>query len=66
MNLLKFKAKCVEANVSRMELCRLWKRNLKTVSNKMTGKTSITLDEAQRFSEYAKLSDDEKVEIFLS
>lgn len=66
MNLLKFKAKCVEANVSRNELCRLWNRNLKTVSNKMTGKTAITLDEAQTFAEFTNLSDTEKVEIFLS
>ena len=66
MNLLKFKAKCVEANVSRSDLCRMWERNMKTVSNKMTGKTAITLDEAQTFAKYANLSDTEKVDIFLS
>lgn len=67
MNLAKLKGTIVEKKISRNELCFLWGlKSTAAVSNKINGKTSITLDEAQRFSEYAHLTDREKVDIFLS
>ena len=66
MNLPKFRAKLAEKNIKVNDLCTLWGRNRNGVSRRVNGKIPITLDEAQRFSEYANLTDNEKVEIFLS
>ena len=67
MNHIKFKAVCVEKGISNKELAVLWKcRSLQTVTNKRTGRTGITLEEAQKFSEYAHLTDEQKIDIFLS
>lgn len=67
MNLPKLKGKIVEKRISRNDLCEIWGlRSLTAVSNKVTGKAPITLEEAKKFSEYADLTDNEKVEIFLS
>ena len=66
MNLPKFRAKLAEKNIKVNDLCALWDRNRNGVSRRVNGKIPITLDEAQRFSEYADLTDEEKVEIFLS
>lgn len=66
MNALKFKAKLVEKEISRTELANLWGCTTRTVTNKITGKTPINLDEAQAFSRRAELTDEEKYTIFLS
>ena len=67
MNLPKLKGKIVEKQISRNDLRELWGlRSLTAVSNKITGRAPITLDEAWKFSEYAKLTDEEKLDIFLS
>ena len=66
MNLPKFRAKLAEKNIKINDLCGIWDRNRNGVSRRVNGKIPITLDEAQRFSEYADLTDSEKVEIFLS
>ena len=66
MNLAKFKGKLAEKNINRKELCSLWGKTRQTVANKVNGKAPITVDEAQKFSELAELTDQEKVEIFLT
>lgn len=67
MNLLKLKAVCVEKGITNKELSVLWGcSSRQTVTNKRTGRTGITLEEAQKFSEYAHLTDKQKIEIFLS
>lgn len=66
MNNAKLKAKIVEKKISRNELCVLWDCTPTAASNKVNGKLPISLTQAQRFSEYANLTDDEKVDIFLT
>ena len=67
MNIPKLRAKVAEKNIKREELCKLWGLGcVTTVSNKINGKTPITLDEAQRFADYAGLTDEEIVVIFFS
>lgn len=66
MNAPKLKAKIAELNIKQATLCEIWGRTRQTVSSKVNGKIPITLDEAQRFSEYANLTDEEKINIFLS
>lgn len=67
MNHVKFKAVCVEKGISNKELAVLWKcRSLQTVTNKRSGRTGITLDEAKAFSDYAKLTPQERLDIFLT
>ena len=66
MNLAKFKGKLAEKNINRKELCAVWGKTKQTVANKINGKAPITVDEAQKFSEIAGLTDQEKVEIFLT
>lgn len=67
MNIPKLRAKVAEKNIKREELCKLWGLECVTsVSNKINGKTPITLDEAQRFADYAGLTDEEIVVIFFS
>ena len=67
MNIPKLRAKVAEKNIKREELRKLWGLEcVTTVSNKINGKTPITLDEAQRFADYAGLTDEEIVVIFFS
>lgn len=66
MNTPKLKAKIAERNIKRAELGELWGCTRQTVYCKINGKTPISTDEAQRFSEYANLTDEEKINIFLS
>ena len=67
MNIPKLRAKVAEKNIKREDLRLLWGLEcVTTVSNKINGKTPITLDEAQRFSDYAGLTDEEKLVIFFS
>ena len=66
MNIPKFKAKLVEKDISRTELASLWRCTTRTVTNKITGKSPINLDEAQAFSKRAELTDEEKFIIFLA
>ena len=66
MNLPKLKGIIAEKDISRKELCELWNCSPTAASGKVNGQIPIRLDEAQRFSEYANLTDNEKVEIFLS
>lgn len=66
MNVPKFKAVLVEKDISRDELASLWKCTTRTVTNKLTGKSPINLDEAQAFSKRAGLTDEEKFAIFMA
>ena len=67
MNIPKLKGVIAERGISQNDLRELWGcKTRQTVSSKVNGKTPISLDEAQRFSEYAHLTDDEKVEIFFT
>ena len=66
MNLPKLRAKIVEKNISRNILCELWKCSPQAVSNKTHGKTKITLEEAKAFSDFVKLEDSEKLQIFFN
>ena len=66
MNLPKFRAKLAEKNIKISDLCTLWGRTRQTVSSKVNGKVPIALDEAQKLSDFANLTDEEKVVIFFS
>ena len=66
MNLLKLQKAVAEKNIKQKELIPLWKCSRQSVSNKLNGKSPITLDEAKAFSEYASLTEQEKTEIFLT
>ena len=66
MNVPKFKAKLVEKEISRTELASLWGCTTRTVTNKITGKSPVSLDEAKAFSKRAELTDEEKFVIFLA
>lgn len=66
MNNARLKGVIAEKGIKRKELCALWGCTPASASNKVSGKLPIKLDEAQKFSEYAHLTDDEKVEIFLT
>lgn len=67
MNLPKLRGIIAEKKIKQKDLSVLWDNcSRQTVSNKVNGKAPITIDEAQKFSEFANLTDQEKVEIFLS
>ncbi len=66
MNLPKLKGKIAENNIGQKELASLWGCSRQTVSNKVNGKTPITIEEAQKFSEYAGLTETERASIFLA
>lgn len=67
MNLPKLRGKIAEKGIVQDDLRPLWGNcTRQTVSNKVNGKTPITLDEAQRLSELLNLTDQEKLDIFLS
>ena len=67
MDHAKLKGVIAERGIKQSELRELWGcKTRQTVSSKINGKAPITLDEAQRFAEYANLTDDEKVKIFLT
>ena len=66
MNIPKFKAKLAENNIKINDLCEIWDCKRNKASRIANGKQAITLDEAQVFAKYAKLTDDEKLEIFLN
>ena len=67
INIPKLKGVIAEKGISQTDLCELWGcKTRQTVSGKVNGKVPISLDEAQRFSEYANLTDEEKIKIFLS
>ena len=67
MNLPKLRGKIAEKGFSQNDISRLFGGcTRQTVSNKVSGKTPITLDEAQRLSELLNLTDQEKLDIFLS
>lgn len=66
MNLLKLRGVCVEKNINRDELAFMWRCTPQTVSKKLHGKSPITFEEAKVFSKEAGLTDEEKVNIFLS
>lgn len=66
MDLLKLKKTVAEKNIKQKELIPLWKCSRQSVSNKLSGKSPITLEEAEKFSEYAHLTDEQKIDIFLS
>lgn len=66
MNIPKFKGVMVEKGIDRKKLSDLWECSASTVQRKLDGKRPITLDEAQRFSDVAGLTDEEKFIIFLA
>ena len=66
MNIPKFKGKLAEKNIKINDLAKLWKCSRDGASRRANGHRAISLDEAQTFSEYANLTDNEKVDIFLS
>ena len=66
MNHSKLKGAIAERGIKRDELCELWGCTPAAASNKVNGKSPISLTQAQSFSEYAHLTDKEKVEIFLT
>ena len=66
MNTPKLRAKIAELNIKQAALCEIWGCTRQTVYCKINGKLPMTIDEAQRFSELANLTDNEKAEIFLS
>ena len=67
VNIPKLKGIIAEKDIKQTDLCVLWGcKTRQTVSGKVNGKIPISLDEAQRFSEFANLTDEEKVNIFLS
>lgn len=67
MNLPKLRGKIAEKGFNQTDISRLFGGcTRQTVSNKVSGKTPITLDEAQRLSELLDLTDQEKLDIFLS
>ena len=55
----RFRGKLTEKKYKREELATLWGVNVMTVSNKMTGKTSITCEELVSAVKYYELSDAE-------
>ena len=67
VNIPKLKGKIAERGISQNDLRELWGyKTRQVVSSKVNGRKPITLDEAQRFAEFAHLTDNEKVEIFFS
>lgn len=66
MNIPKFKGMLAEKNISVNDLKSLLNCTRQTASRKVNGKTPISLVEAQFISEYAHLTDAEKIAIFLS
>ena len=52
----RFRGKLTEKHFKREELARLWECNVMTVTNKMTGKTSITCDEFMKAVDHYKFS----------
>jgi len=66
MNLPKFKGVLAEREIDRKELCFILGCGKSKLSAIMTGKKDMSLVEAQRFSKAARLTDEEKVKIFLS
>ena len=65
MNLTKFNEFCEERKITPTILSEIWGISRQAVWCKKNGKYPITLDEAKKFSEYAKLTDKEKLNIFL-
>ena len=55
----RFRGKLTEKKYKRDELATLWGVNVMTVSNKMTGKTSITCEEFVSAVKFYELSDAE-------
>lgn len=66
MNLPKLRGKIAEQNIGHKEIGFEIKCSRQTVSNKVNGKTPITLEEAQKLSELLHLTDQDKIDIFLS
>ena len=55
----RFRGKLSEKNYKREDLALLWGVNVMTVSNKMTGKTSLTCEELVSAAKFYNLSADE-------
>lgn len=55
----RFRGKLTEKNYRREELATLWGVNVMTVSNKMTGKTSLTCEELASAAKFYGLTDSE-------
>lgn len=66
VNLPKLRAKLAEKGIKVNDLVEIWGCTRACASKKVNGRSKIRLDEAQRFSDYAHLTDEEKVEIFFS
>lgn len=66
MDLPRLRGKIAENNVGQKELAILLKCSRQAVFNKVNGKSPIKVDEAQRLSELLNLTDQEKLDIFLS
>lgn len=65
VNIPKLRAKIAENNIRVNDLMNLWGCTRACASRKINGKSEIHLDEAQKFADFARLTDEEKVEIFL-
>lgn len=61
----RFRGKLTEKRYKREDLAQLWHVNVMTVSNKMTGKTSITCEEFTAAAQYYRLSDSEILYVLL-
>lgn len=66
MNLPRLRGKIAENNVGQKELAILLKCSRQAVFNKVNGKSPIKVDEAQILSDRLHLTDQEKLDIFLS
>lgn len=67
MNMPKLKGIIAEKGIDQKTLCVIWGNvSRQTVSCKINGKVPITLDEAKKFSDYAKLTNQERIDIFLT
>jgi hypothetical protein len=66
MDLKKFNEVCEAKKITVKELVALWNCTRQAVWCKKNGKYPITLDEAKKFSDYAKLTNQERIDIFLT
>ena len=66
MNLNKLKGKLRENNSNYVETAAFLGLSVQTFNNKMNGKSKFYIDEIEKLSERLNLSDNEKIDIFLS
>lgn len=66
MNLNKLKGKMRECNLTQTEVAEELSLSLASFKNKLAGQTEFKASEIIQLGEILKMSDDEKIEIFLS